>query len=137
MSVRVNTSNRSCLATDRDSEQSFRDDMESLGYVLIDFLQGTLPWCDKEGESSKERQRLILEQKQSAEDCGLFNDLPGEFKRYFEHIRSLQYDKKPDYAYLRRLFSNLFHRNGFEYDSVFDWTELRFLEELNGRNNIG
>jgi casein kinase 1, epsilon len=115
--------------------------MESLGYVLLYFLRGSLPWQGLEAGSSKEqRRRLILEKKQSAEAHGLFRDLPGEFERYFKHIRSLHFDERPDYAYLRRLFRNLFHRNRFEYDYVFDWTELKFLEfleELNGRNNLG
>jgi hypothetical protein len=31
------------------------------------------------------------------------------------------------------LFRSLFRRNGFEYDYVFDWTELKFLEELERR----
>jgi hypothetical protein len=117
--------------------------MESLGYVLLYFLRGSLPWQSLEADSSsssssKQKERLVLEKKQSAEAHGqVFKDLPGEFKRYFEHIRSLRFHEMPNYAYLRRLFRNLFHRNGFEYDSVFDWTELKFLEELNGRNNLG
>jgi hypothetical protein len=112
--------------------------MESLGYVLLYFLRGSLPWQGLEAESSNDlRRKLILEKKQSVEACELFKDLPGKFERYFKHIRSLHLDEKPDYAYLRRLFRNLFHRNGFEYDHVFDWTELKFLEELNGRNNLG
>ena len=113
--------------------------MESLGYVLLYFLRGSLHWQGLEAESSNDlRKKLVLEEKQSAEACGLlFKDLLGEFERYFKHIRSLRFDEKPDYAYLRRLFRNLFHRNGFEYDHVFDWTELKFFEELNGRNNLG
>lgn len=56
-----------------------------------------------------------------------------EFKEYFKHIRSLSSDETPDYERMRRFFRSLFHRNGFEYDYVFDWTELKFLERLEGR----
>jgi len=75
--------------------------------------------------------------KQSTEECGLFKGHPEEFKKYFEHVRSLRSNKKPNYTYLRRLFRNLFHRNRFEYDYVFDWTELKFLEELKRKKGTG
>merc|ERR1712202_87136 len=41
-------------------------------------------------------------------------------------IRSLRFEEKPDYSYLRQLFRNLFHRQGFTYDCVFDWNMLKF-----------
>jgi len=47
---------------------------------------------------------------------------------FFEHIHSLRFDETPDYAYLRRLFRDLFRRKGYEYDHVFNWTVLKFLE---------
>ena len=56
--------------------------------------------------------------------------LPAEIEKYFKHIRSLSSNKKPNYMYLNCLFRNLFRRNGFAYDYVFDWTELKFLEYL-------
>jgi len=137
-SLLIGTVRYSSINAQLQKEQSFCDDMESLGYVLLYFLRGSLPWQGLEAESSEEQKwKLVLEKKQSAEARELFKDLPGEFERYFKHIRSLHFDEIPDYAYLRRLFRNLFHRNGFEYDYVFDWTELKFLEELNGRNNVG
>ena len=49
---------------------------------------------------------------------------------YFKHIRSLRFDETPDYAHLHRLFRNLFRRKGYEYDHVFNWTVLKFLEHL-------
>lgn len=107
--------------------------MESLGYVLLYFLRGSLPWQGIKAESREQKEKLILERKQSAEEYGLFKDLPEEFKEYFEHVRSLRSDETLDYAYLRRLFRNLFRRNSFEYDYVFDWTELKFLVELEGK----
>jgi casein kinase 1/casein kinase I family protein HRR25 len=108
--------------------------MESLGYVLLYFLRGYLPWEGLKAESEEQVEKLVLEKKQLPEDCGLFKNLPVEFKKYFEHLRSVE---MPDYSYLRRLFRNLFRRNGFESDSVFDWTELKFLEELERRKKAG
>lgn len=44
--------------------------------------------------------------------------------------RSLRFDDKPDYSYLRQLFRNLFHRQGFSYDYVFDWNMLKFVSYI-------
>jgi serine/threonine protein kinase len=112
-------------------EQSPRDDMESLGYVLLYFLKGSLPWQGLKCRS-KEKEKMILKKKQQAEKRqatkrSLFNGIPVEFKKYFELIRS---DKELDYRRLRRLFRDLFCRRRFQYDNVFDWTKLMFLEKL-------
>lgn len=50
-----------------------------------------------------------------------------EFATYLNFCRSLRFDDKPDYSYLRQLFRNLFHRQGFTYDYVFDWNMLKFV----------
>lgn len=52
---------------------------------------------------------------------------PAEFSTYLNFCRSLRFDDKPDYSYLRQLFRNLFHRQGFSYDYVFDWNMLKFV----------
>jgi len=54
---------------------------------------------------------------------------PIEFTTYLSYCRSLRFDDKPDYSYLRQLFRNLFHRQGFTYDYVFDWNMLKFVRE--------
>lgn len=54
--------------------------------------------------------------------CG--NLSVGEFKSYFEHVRSLRFEDRPDYDYLKRLFRELFCRKGFSYDNMFDWELL-------------
>ena len=53
-----------------------------------------------------------------------------EFATYLNFCRSLRFDDKPDYSYLRQLFRNLFHRQGFTYDYVFDWNMLKFVSTL-------
>ncbi|KAL8626019.1 Casein kinase I isoform delta-B [Nucella lapillus] len=56
----------------------------------------------------------------------LCKGFPSEFATYLNFCRSLRFDDKPDYSYLRQLFRNLFHRQGFTYDYVFDWNMLKF-----------
>jgi len=88
-------------------EQSPCDDLESLGYVLLYFLRGSLPWQGIKAGSQEQKEKFILERKQSAEECGLFTDLPEEFKKYFKHVCSLRSDETPNYTYLCRLFHSL------------------------------
>lgn len=71
-----------------------------------------------------------MEKKQAAASFGLFKDIPKEFETYFERVSALRPDEKADYAYLRRMFGKLFRSSGFQYDYVFDWTELKFMEHL-------
>lgn len=52
-----------------------------------------------------------------------------EFRLYFEHTRSLKFDDRPDYDYLKRLFRELFFRKGFTYDNMFDWEVLALPKE--------
>ncbi len=47
---------------------------------------------------------------------------PDEFAIYLNYALSLKMNDKPDYSYLRRIFRDLFLREGYEYDGVFDWT---------------
>lgn len=43
------------------------------------------------------------------------------FTEYLYYCRNLRFDEKPDYQYLRRLFKEAMHRNGYEYDYIYDW----------------
>ncbi len=52
-----------------------------------------------------------------------------EFKAYFEHVRSLSFEDRPDYDYLKRLFRELFYRKGYTYDCDYDWLQLQSNNE--------
>ena len=54
-----------------------------------------------------------------------FVSFSAEFTTYINYCRSLRFEEKPDYAYLRQLIRNLFHRQGFSYDYVFDWNAIK------------
>jgi serine/threonine protein kinase len=107
-------------------EQSRRDDMESLGYVLMYFNRGSLPWQGLKAATKRQKYERISEKKMSTPIEELCKGFPAEFTTYLSYCRSLRFDDKPDYSYLRQLFRNLFHRQGFTYDYVFDWNMLKF-----------
>ncbi|PAA70226.1 hypothetical protein BOX15_Mlig023983g1 [Macrostomum lignano] len=107
-------------------EQARRDDMESLGYVFMYFLRGALPWQGLKAATKRQKYERISEKKMQTPVEALCQGYPGEFATYLTFCRSLRFDDKPDYSYLRQLFRNLFHREGFTYDYVFDWNMLKF-----------
>lgn len=53
---------------------------------------------------------------------------PTEFASYFHYCRSLRFEDKPDYAYLKGIFRDLFIREGFQFDYEFDWTILKYQQ---------
>jgi len=106
-------------------EQSRRDDMEALGYILIYFLSGTLPWQGLRAKTKAQKYEKISEKKLSTSVEELCKGAPAEFATYHNYVRSLRFEEKPDYAYLRQLIRNLFHRQGFSYDYVFDWNLMK------------
>ncbi|XP_048227776.1 casein kinase 1-like protein 3 [Ricinus communis] len=107
-------------------EQSRRDDLESLGYVLLYFLRGSLPWQGLKAATKKQKYDKICEKKLSTPIEVLCKSHPVEFASYFHYCHSLTFDQRPDYGFLKRLFRDLFAREGYEFDFVFDWTILKY-----------
>ncbi|CAA6672813.1 unnamed protein product [Spirodela intermedia] len=107
-------------------EQSRRDDLESLGFVLMYFLRGSLPWQGLKAGNKKQKYERICEKKVSTSVEALCRGYPMEFTTYFHYCRNLRFEDKPDYPYLKRLFRDLFIREGFQFDYVFDWTILKY-----------
>jgi serine/threonine protein kinase len=103
-------------------QPSRRDDMESLGYCLMKLLRGSLPWQGMKASSGQEQRRRICERKQKTIIEGsLCLHYPSEFQEYFNYCRGLKFDEEPNYAYLKQLFRDLFHRLGFVNDGIYDW----------------
>jgi casein kinase I family protein HRR25 len=103
-------------------EQSRRDDLESLGYVFMYFLRGSLPWQGLKAATKKQKYDRIMEKKMTTSTEFLCLGFPKEFAIYLNYSRSLRFDDKPDYPYLRKLFRELYVREGYSYDYVFDWS---------------
>lgn len=114
-------------------ELSRRDDLESVGYVLLYFCKGSLPWQGLQARNDQERYTLITEKKLSISVERLCRELPDEFKDYLNYCKGLQFDEEPDYEFLRGLFRQLALKMEIEYDGVFDWSQKE--TETKPKNN--
>jgi len=102
-------------------EQSRRDDLEALGYVLIYFLKG-LPWANIQVER-KDRRKVIGEAKARTTRESLTEGLPTEFISYLENVQTLGYSQDPQYEVLKKLFSDCLARLNENFDYCYDWTQ--------------
>ena len=108
-------------------EQSRRDDLESLAYILIYFLCGSLPWYGAKTSTKRQRDKITQMKLDSLPD--LLTGWPDEFHVFLDYTRALHFEDKPDYVYLRKLFRDLCIREGFQYDGIFDWCLPRASSE--------
>jgi len=88
---------------------SRRDDLESLGYVILELLRGTLPWAGVTARNAIEGWAKMLRMKSKIPLEELFEGVPRGFMRFLQYARSLDFDQEPDYKYARTLLA--------EYDS--------------------
>jgi len=71
--------------------------LESLGYVLIYFLRGSLPWQNLKATNKKDKYRQIMEKKMSTPVETLCKGFPHQFVKYLNYCKSLKFEEKPDY----------------------------------------
>ncbi|CAB4254290.1 similar to Saccharomyces cerevisiae YPL204W HRR25 Protein kinase involved in regulating diverse events including vesicular trafficking, DNA repair, and chromosome segregation [Maudiozyma barnettii] len=124
------TARYASLNTHLGIEQSRRDDLESLGYMLIYFCKSSLPWQGLKATTKKQKYDRILEKKLCISIDTLCQGLPIEFAQYMSYCRNLVFDEKPDYLYLARLFKDLSIKLDYHNDHLFDWTMLRYTKAM-------
>ena len=103
-------------------EISRRDDIEALGYILVYFFKGNLPWNNVKYKTKDEQREKVKKIKIETSLDILCQGCPEEFKKFIRYSRDLKYDEKPDYSYLRRLLRRVFIKNNLIIDySKYDW----------------
>ena len=122
-----------------EMEQSRRDDLESVGYVLMYFLRGNLPWQGLKIKSKEDRYKKILDKKKETTSEQLCKNFPDEFREYLEYSRNLEYTEEPKYEKLRNKFYNLVcNKMNDNFDFIYDWTtesDLKKRKSGGGNNN--
>ncbi|XP_043100135.1 inactive serine/threonine-protein kinase VRK3 [Puntigrus tetrazona] len=81
---------------------SRRSDLQSLGYCMLHWMTGSLPWSQLSQSSfAAEKERYV------SDIAGLLSGLykqkkaSGALQKYLSNVMSLQYTEKPDYTFLK------------------------------------
>lgn len=106
-------------------EQSRRDDLEGLGYMYIYLRTGKLPWLNENITDPEAIYNLTWKLKNFMNSRQLCENLPDEFSKYLDYCRHLAFEEEPDYAKLKKLFKDLYEREGYKDDNIFDWTIIK------------
>ena len=105
----------------RGFEQGRRDDIESIGYVLMYFLLGVLPWQGLKVKKNEDQFKRIADKKETTTFEELTAGQPSEFLLYFQHCDNLKFEDQPNYIYLIGLFQNVIDRYCQDCFYDFDW----------------
>ncbi|KAH8315883.1 hypothetical protein KR074_003053, partial [Drosophila pseudoananassae] len=102
----------------RNREMGRHDDLWSLFYMLVEFVNGQLPW-----RKIKDKEQVGLT-KEKYDHRILLKHLPSDLKQFLEHIQSLTYAERPDYTMLIGLFERCMKRRGVKESDPYDWEKL-------------
>jgi len=132
----VGTARYSSIYTHLGIDQSRRDDLESMIYTLIYLFNGTLPWKGLKAKNKKEKYQKILDKKINCTYENLCGKLPKEFHHLLFYVRSLQFEEKPDYDFMKEKFIGLLDFK-FNVENIFyDWSEKNKNESSNECGNL-
>ena len=115
----------------RGGEQSRRDDLESIGYMIIFFMRGKLPWQGVTGIKKMERYLKIYKMKKNVTPEDLCKSLPKQMTEYMRYVKQLEFEQDPDYKYLRNLFDSILKKIHDSNDLlIFSWIKLADIPNL-------
>jgi casein kinase I family protein HRR25 len=100
-------------------EPTRRDELESIGYMLIYFIKGSLPWQGIKRHKNADHLKLIGEKKMCVSLDSLCEGTPASIKKYLKYCKSLRFDEDPDYNYMLNLFES--DCNQLNIKPKFNW----------------
>ena len=119
------TFNFSSINSMKGIEMTRRDDLESIGYMLIHLIKGKLPWSDYLNKELGERFEIIYNIKKNISNEVLCKGLPSEMCEYMDYVKSLKFDEEPNYNELKKLFISILDNMNEKYDLNFSWSKKK------------
>jgi len=108
------------IAAHENCEQSRKDDLEAIAYILVYLYKGKLPWQGIRTKDKKKKYNLIYKEKCKYDAEELCRGMPREFVVFLDYIRTLSFDEKPPYNSFKKMFIRLYDRMNYE-KCVFEW----------------
>ncbi|XP_063632524.1 nascent polypeptide-associated complex subunit alpha, muscle-specific form [Cydia splendana] len=99
----------------KNKEMGRHDDLWSLFYMLVEFVNGQLPW-----RKIKDKEQVGL-MKEKYDHRLLLKHLPSELRQFLEHVQQLEYADSPDYCMLTALLERCCKRRGIRDTDPYDW----------------
>jgi len=105
--------------------QTRRDDLESIGYMVIFFLKGELPWQGIREAKRVKKWKKIQNKKESVSNSTLTQNLPLEFCHYLETVKRLRFEEEPNYEKLIKVFKKLYVARGYYQEDIIERASRR------------
>ncbi|CAO3596433.1 unnamed protein product [Absidia cylindrospora] len=99
---KTGTARYASINVHRGRSHSRRDDVESIGYIVLDLLMGTLPWTGIHAKNSKAGWDRMHQLKRDTFMSDLCAGLPNGVLKFVEYPRKLQFGDQPDYEKMRQ-----------------------------------
>jgi serine/threonine protein kinase len=116
----VGTARYASIAAHKQKEQSRKDDLESIAYILVYLYKGKLPWMGIKNKDKKEKYRLIGEKKDKTKEEELCSGMPKEFVVFLKYVKNLDFNEKPHYSALKKMFMNLYKSRNYKNNNM-EW----------------
>ena len=123
------TLNFSSINSMEGYESSRRDDLISIGYMLIFLIKGELPWSKIKYVQTSERYIKLLNLKKNTTNEELCKNLPSEFCDYIKYVKSLKFQEEPNYLYLKNLFIKVLDKMHETNDLYFSWRKIKLTKK--------
>jgi serine/threonine protein kinase len=108
------------IAAHESLEQSRKDDLETIGYILVYLYKGKLPWQNIKFNTKKEKYHAIGEIKKAIDIDEFCSGMPKEFSILLKYSRNLEFDERPHYTALIKMFKKLYESRKYK-DEIMEW----------------
>ncbi|CAK67822.1 unnamed protein product (macronuclear) [Paramecium tetraurelia] len=128
----VGTARYTSINSHLGAEQSRRDDLEAMCYVLLYLYNGQLPWQNFNCQTRQEKFLKILEAKQKFASGQLEINIPPILKKIYDHSKGLRFDEQPNYSKMKEICKEGFSKTR---PYCFDWCvvdcKIKPFEDIN------